>query len=108
MFILVPSNSSIIEAKLSNRSFVARYKSIADEFNLSTSDVEKQYELALKNRLEISPILMRQLIVDAVGILRIIVNEFNHDMEKNHERSQRLSKHLTQLEILHKLFDQHC
>ena len=93
---------------MSELSIEERYKSIANEFNLSSSDIEKQYELALKNRIEIPPILMRRIIIDAIGILHIMLTELNQDIEKNHEKSKRISKRLKELEIYNKLFDLHC
>jgi hypothetical protein len=66
--------------------------------------MKNQYELALKNRIEIPPILMRRIIIDAIGIFRIMINDFNQDMDK----FQRISKHLEELEIYNQLFDHHC
>jgi hypothetical protein len=66
--------------------------------------IEKQYELALKTRIEIPPMLMRRIIIDAIGILRLIKEEFNSE----HEKFQRISKHLNQLETYNQLFDYHC
>jgi len=97
-----------MERKMSQLSIEERYKSIANEFNLSSSDIEKQYELALKNRIEIPPIFMRRIIIDAIEILRIMMNELNQDIEKHHEKSKRISKRLKELEIYNKLFDRHC
>ncbi|UJR27719.1 hypothetical protein I4U23_008996 [Adineta vaga] len=102
------SSSALIKSKLSNLSLNEQYQSIADEFNLSILEIEKQYELALKNRLEIPPILMRRLIIDAIGIFQIMINEFNHDTERNEGKFQRISKRLSELEIYNKLFDHHC
>jgi len=85
-----------------------RYYSIANQFNLSSIEIEKQYELALKNRREIPPILMRRIIIDAIGILRIIINQLNQDQENNSGKFQRISKHLNELETYNKLFDHHC
>jgi len=66
--------------------------------------IEKQYELALKTRIEIPPMLMRRIIIDAIGILRLIKEEFNSE----HEKFQRISKRLNQLETYNQLFDYHC
>ncbi|CAF1011486.1 unnamed protein product [Adineta steineri] len=93
---------------LPSSSIEERYDSIAKEFNLSLSTIEKQYELALKNRIEIPPILMRRIIIDAIGILHIMMNELNDDTGKNHEKSKRISKRLKELEAYNKLFDHHC
>jgi len=51
---------------------------------------------------------MRRIIIDAIGILRIIINQLHQDQEKNSEKFQRISKHLNELEIYNKLFDHHC
>jgi hypothetical protein len=48
--------------------------------------------------------LMRRIIIDAIGILRLIKEEFNSE----HEKFQRISKHLNQLETYNQLFDYHC
>ena len=85
-----------------------RYNSIANEFKLSSLNIEKQYELALKNRIEIPPILMRRIIIDAIGILHIMIDESKQNFEKNYEKFQQISERLNELEAYNKLFDLHC
>jgi hypothetical protein len=85
-----------------------RYYFIANEFNLSSFDIKNQYELALKNRIEIPPTLMRRIIIDAIRILNIMMDELNQDQEKNNEKFQRILKRLHELETYKKLFDHHC
>ena len=66
--------------------------------------IEKQYELALKTRIEIPPLLMRRIIMDAIGVLHLIKQEFNPE----HEKYSCIVRRLNQLEIYNQLFDQHC
>lgn len=47
---------------------------------------------------------MHQILIDAIGILRLIINEF----DENQEKYQRVLKHLIKLENYNKLFYQHC
>jgi hypothetical protein len=51
---------------------------------------------------------MRRIIIDAIGILHIMVNEINRDLEKNHEKYERISKRLNDLETYNELFNRHC
>jgi hypothetical protein len=85
-------------------SFEEQFNFLAKEFNLPSSFIEKQYELALKNRIEIPRILMRRILIDAIGIFRIMKNEFNQETEK----FQRISKRLYELETYNQLFAHHC
>jgi hypothetical protein len=66
--------------------------------------IEKQYELALKTRIEIPPLLMRRIIIDAIGILHLIKQEFNQE----HEKFPRIIRRINQLEMYNQLFDHHC
>ena len=93
---------------MSTLSIKERYECIANEFKLSSFDIEKQYKLALKNRIEIPPILMHRIIIDAMRILRIMIDELNQDLEKNDEKFQRITTRLNDLEAYSKLFNQHC
>lgn len=85
-----------------------RCNAIAKEFKLSPSNLKNQYELALKNRVEIPPILMRRIIIDAIRILHIMLNELNQDIEKNDDKSEKVFKRLSELEVYNKLFEHHC
>ena len=86
-----------------------QYDRIAHAFHLTPEDIGKHYELALKNRLEIPPILMRRLIIDAIGILRIMIDEMQlRDTEQNDVRLRRISQRLDELEICNQLFSRHC
>lgn len=62
----------------------------------------------MKNRIEIPPLLLRGVIIDAVGILRIMRDELNQDPESNTEKLQRISKRLQYLEAYNALVDLHC
>ncbi|CAF4622707.1 unnamed protein product [Rotaria sp. Silwood1] len=106
--ITVSSSSSSIEKQISKLSIEQQYNCIANEFKLSSDDIEKQYKLALKNRIEIPPILMRRIIIDAIRILHIMIDDLNQDIVKNNEKFKQISKRLSELEIFNKLFDQHC
>jgi hypothetical protein len=90
-----------MERKISKLSMEERYNYIANEFNLSSFDIKNQYELALKNRIEIPPILMRRIIIDAIRILRIMLDE-------NPEKILPISQRLNELEIYNQFFDHHC
>ncbi|CAF2904985.1 unnamed protein product [Rotaria sp. Silwood2] len=107
-FYLLGSPSSSIEQSISKLSIEQRYDCIANEFKLSSCDIEKQYQLALRNRIEIPPILMRRIIIDAIKILHIMIDDLNQDILKNNEKFRRISKRLNELETYDKLFDHHC
>ena len=86
-----------------------RWKSLANQFNLSSLQMEYQYELASKIRCEIPPLLRRKILLDAIGILQILREQLNQDQENyQHEKLRRLDKHLEQLEHAKKGFHQHC
>lgn len=85
-----------------------QFKFIADEFHLSSIDIEKQYELALKNRIEIPPILMNHILIDAIKILHIMIDELDENMEKYDEKFEQISKRLKFIQLCHKLFINHC
>ncbi|CAM4745743.1 unnamed protein product [Rotaria magnacalcarata] len=96
------------EQQMTTLSIKERYECIANEFKLSSFDIEIQYKLALKNRIEIPPILMHRIIIDAMRILRIMIDELNQDREKNDGKFQRITTRLNDLEAYNKLFKQHC
>jgi hypothetical protein len=85
-----------------------RYQKIANAFDLSPLDIENQYILALKTRLGISPMLMRRLIIDAIGILRIMIDDIDRHRINKNERIQRVKQRLHELELCKTLFDYHC
>ncbi|CAF3295075.1 unnamed protein product [Rotaria socialis] len=100
--------SSLLEQQMASLSIKERYECIANEFKLSSLDIEKQYKLALKNRIEIPPILMHRIIIDAMRILRLMIDELNQDLGKNDGKFQRITTRLNDLEAYSKLFNQHC
>ncbi|CAF0735607.1 unnamed protein product [Rotaria sordida] len=102
------SSVSPIEKQISKLSIEQQYNCIANEFKLSSYDIEKQYKLALKNRIEIPPVLMHRIIIDTIKILYIMIDDLNQDIVKNNEKFQRISKRLNELQIYNKLFDHHC
>ena len=68
-----------------------------------------QYYLALKNRLEIPPLLLRRLIEDARAVLRLMIREIERDENgENEKRRQRIVERLEELENSHRLFVEHC
>lgn len=86
-----------------------RYNRLAQAFRLPPQTIETQYHLALKNRLEIPPLLMRRLIDDARSILRLMIKEIDReDHQENDKRLEHIQIRLAELETYHKLFNQHC
>jgi hypothetical protein len=85
-----------------------RCERMTDALPLSSSDISKQYHLALRNRIEIPPMLMRRVMVDAVGILRIMFDDANQDASRDAGRLKRISSRLNEIQRLNQLFDRHC
>lgn len=89
---------------------VERWKSLANQCNLSSLQMEYQYELARNIRCEIPPLLRRKILLDAIGILQRLRDQLNQDQD-NYQREiiiQRLDKHLHKLELVKRYFNQHC
>ena len=93
---------------LAESSIEERCKHMAATLPLSSADITKQYHLALRNRIEIPPMLMRRVMVDAVGILRIMFDDANRDATRNADRLKRISFRIDEIERLNQLFDRHC
>ncbi|CAF1051574.1 unnamed protein product [Didymodactylos carnosus] len=85
-----------------------RGERIADELGLNFSDVQYQYELALRNRIEIPPLIMRCLITDAIGILHVMKKEVSKDLGTDHTKVERVNIRLQELQTYLKIYDKHC
>ena len=83
-------------------------KSLTKLFNLSSNQIEYQYELAKSLRCDIPPLLRRKILIDAIEILHLIKDELNQEEEIHREKLQRLTKHIENLQISKAVFDQYC
>lgn len=81
---------------------------VSECLNLSPIEINQHYQSALKNRLEIPPMLMRRLIIDAIEIIRIMSNEMSNELPKSDEKLQAIARWLNELEFFNRLFNQHC
>lgn len=51
---------------------------------------------------------MNHILIDAIKILHIMIDELDENMEKYDEKFEQISKRLKFIQLCHKLFINHC